>query len=284
MILLGYTCVCIAAILFAIKPTTGTCISRAWLNVLGNTLMVVPLIVKVAAINKVCQAATRMRRFSIKKQTLYKATAAITLFFALYLLVWTLVDPNTLQTIMNLTNNKNEYGGQVVEISYYCASESSTWVALSFIFQFLLCAAATVLAFQNQNVVIHFNESFWLAMVVYAHSLFTALVATLWILRTKLDSHIVSVASSYLLSFDALAGLTIYFLPKVNEVFNPNTTDTNARGDRRMIGFLTNRNAEITQQSTQVTAKLNTNANSIVNDSNPLNSQSKSGEVDFSGI
>lgn len=49
VLLVGSTFICIDAILYSIEPSKGSCISRPWFFVLGNTLQVVPLIIKVGS-------------------------------------------------------------------------------------------------------------------------------------------------------------------------------------------------------------------------------------------
>lgn len=48
-----YLLLCGGAISFAMAHTNGTCIARTWTTVLRSILLVVPLIVKVSAINRI---------------------------------------------------------------------------------------------------------------------------------------------------------------------------------------------------------------------------------------
>lgn len=202
---------------------------------------------QVAAINKVCQAAASMRRYAIRPPLLYKTTFGVAFGVAIYLLIWTLVDPYTLHASQELSEDVNRDGGHIVLITYSCSSGTPVWIAISFGFQFLLLVSATVLAYQNQDMPFPFNESFFLAMVVYAHFLFTSLLVGLWTISDNLDTYTVSVISSFILSCDALASLFIYFLPKVKEVVKPSESN-----DDRTVGSSAvqqiRRNAEERQQ------------------------------------
>ena len=111
MLLFGLALVCIGAILFSTEPSIGSCIARPWVVILGSSLQIVPLIVKVAAINKVCQETRRMILTTIRPKVLYKATGIIMGLVSLYLLIWACVDPNTLQTNKELNSYVNEDGG-----------------------------------------------------------------------------------------------------------------------------------------------------------------------------
>lgn len=94
--------------------------------------------------------------------------------------------------------------------------------------QFLLLIAATVLAFQNRRVKSTFNESWYLSFVIYSHFMFTLLRGILYLLRSKFEPHVVSTASSFLISFDVMATLAIYFLPKLAERNEITTTERRA--------------------------------------------------------
>mmetsp|Transcript_33762 Transcript_33762/g.64289 ORF Transcript_33762/g.64289 Transcript_33762/m.64289 type:complete len:565 (-) Transcript_33762:721-2415(-) len=224
MLLFGLALVCVGAFLFSIEPTISNCIACPWLVVLGNSLQMVPLIVKVSAINKVSQAARRMKRVTIRPKSLYKVAGVINGLVALYLLIWTVFDPRTLRTTMELTSDVNEDEHQIVLMIDECASQSSAWIIATYVYQFLLLVAASVLAYQNQKADSRFVESFRLALVIYSHFLFTLLRALVWVLRTNLHQYTASVAVSFLLSLDAFACLGIYFLPKIKEVITPSTS------------------------------------------------------------
>lgn len=224
MLLFGHALVCAGAILFSIEPTVPNCMARPWIVVLGNSLQMVPLIVKVSAINTVSKAARRMRRVTIRPNTLYKFTGVINGLVALYLLIWAVFDPNTLRTTMELTSDVNEDEHQIVLMIHECASQSPAWIIATYVYQFLLLVAASVLAFQNQKADSRFVESFRLALVIYSHFLFTLLRALVWVFRKNLHQVTVSVAVSILLSLDVFAGLGIYFLPKIKEVITPGTS------------------------------------------------------------
>ena len=117
--------VCIGAILTALVPTTATCIAIPWFVVLGQSLTIVPMIVKVAAINKIFRAAHEMRRVKIQASFLYKIAGSIAGLVAIYLLVWTLVDPMSVVSTKTLTNDNDDDGARVVKVTYSCESNST---------------------------------------------------------------------------------------------------------------------------------------------------------------
>jgi len=221
ILLFGLALTSFGAILFSIPPSVNSCIARPWFVVLGSSAQMVTLIIKVWAINKVLRESGNMTRTSVRPKKLYGATFAVMGCVAIYLLVWTILDPNTLKTHKELSNHVNEDGGQIVQVTYYCESSTSVWAYISYVYQFLLVVAATVLAFQNQHVDKRFNESFQLALVIYSHFCFIVVNAIFWTL-TSLEYITIAIITSFLLSFDVLTSLVFYFLPKVSAVFSPN--------------------------------------------------------------
>jgi len=215
LLLLGLLFVCIGAILYAATPSHGTCIAREWFVLLGSSLELVPLIVKVAAINVIFQSAVKFKRVKLEHKNLYMTVGAIIGLVVIYLLVWTIMDPSTMQLHRTLTSELNEDSDQVIEINYSCTSHSSVWLVIAYIYQFLLLVAATVLAFQSRNVKQEFNESSRLGFVIYAHFLFVLLRSLVWILRSAIKENVAAAITSYLLSADIIMTLAIYFVPKI---------------------------------------------------------------------
>eukprot|EP00957_Ditylum_brightwellii_P023026 1737862-Ditylum_brightwellii.AAC.1 len=82
---------------------------------------------------------------------MYMAVGSVIVVISIFLLIWTVVDPPDRQSNTKLTDDINEDGGQIVEIEYLCRSDSTAWFTISYVYQFVLLIAATVLAFQNRN-------------------------------------------------------------------------------------------------------------------------------------
>ena len=120
LLLSGLLMVSIASIIQSIQPTNARCISVIWLINLGYCLELVPLIVKVAAINRLMNAARRMRRIKLRRSQLFGAVAILSFIAVIFLTAWTIVDPPRNQTSYMLTDTTTEDGATVVLMDYYC--------------------------------------------------------------------------------------------------------------------------------------------------------------------
>eukprot|EP00957_Ditylum_brightwellii_P166427 12668370-Ditylum_brightwellii.AAC.1 len=100
----------ISAILYATPPSLGSCVARQWIATLGFSLELVPIIVKVAAINRLFSQSKKMKRVKINQKHLYTCVAAVIVIVAIYLSVWTAADPPTRQSDSKLTEKNNGRG------------------------------------------------------------------------------------------------------------------------------------------------------------------------------
>ena len=190
LILAGLFLSSIAAICYVVEPSRFSCTATQWLLVLGFTLELIPLLVsanlapslqrcqpcsslliifhsrltcrvfirlqvKVAAINRIQQAAKRYKRVNVEARDLYLAVAAVIIFILIFLLCWTLLDPpsSVHRYVMSVEDEA------VVISTQLCASSSDSWdiAALSWIG--MLLVMTTVLAVQSRNVPQRFNET-----------------------------------------------------------------------------------------------------------------------------
>mmetsp|Transcript_7699 Transcript_7699/g.10668 ORF Transcript_7699/g.10668 Transcript_7699/m.10668 type:complete len:700 (+) Transcript_7699:666-2765(+) len=216
MLLGGLFFLGVGAILNAVSASQDSCIAQEWFVLIGYSLELTPLIVKVAAVNRIFQSATRFQKATIDKKKLYMSVSSIIILVAIYLLTWTLVDPPDRQSNRRLTDDINEDGGQIIEIGYLCRSDSAAWFAISYVYQFVVLVAATVLAFQNRNVRQEFNDSSRLAFIIYAHSILLLLRMLVVYYGSSLKTNLVATITSYLLSADIIQTLAIYFVPKLH--------------------------------------------------------------------
>mmetsp|Transcript_69426 Transcript_69426/g.103336 ORF Transcript_69426/g.103336 Transcript_69426/m.103336 type:complete len:917 (-) Transcript_69426:138-2888(-) len=215
LLLVGLLFLCIGATLLPAMPSQGTCIATQWFILLGYSLELVPLIVKVAALNTLHQHARKFKRVKLEFKNLYMTVGVIIAAVTIFLLIWTVMDPLSRQSNKKLTNDLNEDNGQIVAINYSCASDSPVWLACAYIYQLLLLVTSTVLAFQSRKVKQEFNESNSLVFVIYAHSVVLLLRIVLWLFRSSIQANYAMAITSYLLSMDIFLTLVIYFVPKL---------------------------------------------------------------------
>jgi len=238
MLLAGLMFMSISAVVYATNPSKTTCVLREWCLILGYSLELVPLFVKVAAINKICQSAAKLKRVKITPRDLYKTIGQVVGVIIVFLILWTVIDPLMRQEERLLTSDENLDGGIYIDIYYKCASSSLAWklISLSIHMIFLLCS--TVLAFQSRNVRQDYNESSKLAFVIYAQFLFFLLRAMTWVFSSQfipgvsLIPSVSDAITSFILSFDVIVMLIIYFIPKIiigRKIKPPDSNERNAR-------------------------------------------------------
>jgi hypothetical protein len=214
LLLMGSFMVAVGAILLGVPATNGTCIASTWFINLGYTLELVPLVIKVGAINQMMAAASRMRRVNISIQSLYQRVALIGLIIVVFLITWTFLDPPTKEAIYKLTNMESSKGKRIVSVSYFCGMRSLAWQYVSVGWNAVLLLCASVLAFQARNVSAKFNESRTLAFLTYSHFVFVCLRLGTLALQDQLDGTTIDSIQSLLYSVDTIATVMIYFLPK----------------------------------------------------------------------
>lgn len=216
LLLSGAFLISLGAIVQGFPPSDGSCVLATWLINLGYTLELIPLIVKVGAINRMMSAARQMRRIVIQRSSLFGAVAFVCLAMIVYLIVWTAVDRPMKSDQFDLSHQKTEDGATVVELSYFCASKSEGWQYAAVGWNALLLLCATVIAYQTRNIQKRFNESRPLATMIYSHFVFVVLRMLTVALRGSVAPTILQRVQSLIFSVDTVAGLAIYFLPKLH--------------------------------------------------------------------
>jgi len=200
LLLFGLLLVSLGSVVFAGEPSGATCMVSEWLVMLGYSTEIIPLIVKVTAINKIMLAAKKMRRVRIEKNLLYKYVAGLSGLTVLYLIVWTLLDPSQREGIYTITGDLTQDDATIVSVYYQCSSTSKLWLMVYFVWHIILLACATVLAVQNRKIHATFNEAKVLAALTYSHGVFLVGRVILFLLEDSIDVEYVSVLLSMSLS------------------------------------------------------------------------------------
>lgn len=132
-----------------------------------------------------------------------------------YLATWTAVDPFTLETKLTLTDEKSEKGNIVVEVSGFCASSSRAWSLAIALYLLVLLIISAAIATQNYGIRQEFDESHYLAFMLYSHLMFMLIRTIAFIVSDKFSNpNTVSTFQSFLLSSDVFITIGIYFVPK----------------------------------------------------------------------
>ena len=147
LLLVGLFLLAAGSIINSLLPTDFTCMVVIWLVNLGYTLELVPLIVKVAALNKLLGAARQMQRVTLKRKTLFRYVGIINAVVMLYLIIWCFLDRPKKQTEYALTDTITNDGETVVSAAFYCDSKSNIWWYVCLIWNVLLLLWSSILAF-----------------------------------------------------------------------------------------------------------------------------------------
>ena len=196
LLLVGSFCISVGAIFAASPPSAVSCIASTWLINFGYTMVLVPLCVKTAAINKLMTSAQSMRRVDMPRWSLFRTVVIICGMMAAYLVVWSILDTPHKDVEYHLTDEKeqllflgdnidesdapilNTLGSHlVVEVRYYCSSKSTVWTLAAIAWNAFLLFIATILAYQSRDTPQMFNESQMLGFMVYSNGVFVVLRA-----------------------------------------------------------------------------------------------------------
>lgn len=164
----------------------------------------VPLLVKIAAVNRLAQAALQMRRVKLDRRSLLGMALGLCSVVIAYLCIWTAMDSPDRKNDYELTGNKNEYGEYVVLVSHYCASESSYWVYSTLAGHGVLLIGGSVLAFQTRRLPGDINESRVLAILVYTQFLFLLLRTVVTLLHDAIPVTDISRCQAIIFSIDVV--------------------------------------------------------------------------------
>ena len=246
LLLCGLLLVSVGSILLATPPTNGSCIAITWFVGLGYTLELVPLIVKVGAMNKLMSAAKKMKRIVLRSSQLYGSVALMVVFYIIFLILWTAMDTPHREGEFTLTDDTTENGEYIVTVSYFCSSNSDIWRYLAVVWHCMLLVCATVLAFQTRNLQAGFSETHVLALMVYSHFVFVLLRVFSYLLESSLSESLIANVRSLIYSTDAIFAICVYFVPKLlkdDDEFYTLTHPPAARRDERETSKSKNRSS-----------------------------------------
>lgn len=224
LLLLGLILVSVSAILTAVPHTNTTCIASIWFTYVGYTLEIGPLLVKIAAINKLMQGAKKMKRVQLSKKLLYGVVAGLVVFACLYLTLWTAFEPPEKKGIYKLLPKDDERSNgidseaRIVSYTETCGGDDYQWWyigAAGIHTVFLL--GMSILAFMTRKLKNDINETSVIAFLVYWNFLCMLLRIILISLEDYIDENLRNMCFSLVISIDVFAAIFIYFVPKFAE-------------------------------------------------------------------
>ena len=223
IVLTGLVLVSIGSLVSLATPSTATCVTSVWLINLGYTLEIVPLIVKVGAVQRLLHAARQARRVVLDMRALYAAVAGITSLMIVFLLLWSILDTPRSEALYTLSSDQTENGETIVWVRDFCTSDKNIWRYVAALWHALLLVAACVLAFSTRKIKTDFNENQALTLMVYSHVIFVLLRALTYTLDFGEGGETDAVLyRSLIFSADSLVTILIYFVSKFITKDEPN--------------------------------------------------------------
>lgn len=214
ILIVGLFFVAAGGVLEFMPPSNATCTVIPWLINLGYTLEIIPLIAKVAAIQKLMQAARSMRRIKLDIRHLYAVVLGICFVVVIFMTLWSILDAPRKAFHSGLTKEQTSQGETIILMTAYCKSESDIWRYMAAGWQTILLVAATLLAFQTRKLKTDFGETETLGMMVYSHFVFLGLRIIIYALEGDGKEADIALYRSMIYSCDILLAVCIYFVPK----------------------------------------------------------------------
>ena len=189
---------------------------------LGYTVGMIPILIKVTAINKLSRDGHRFQRTTIDRKKLRQKLFLTVFSMISYLVIWTVIDRPRYELQYGSYGNVDDFSYRYVNQYDACSSKSVIWETAAFGWEATMLISATVLAFQSREVVIDdMNHSRSLAFMVYSHSLFLGMriLTTVLMFVEKIPSSLSLIIISLLQSFDMVVALCIYIVPMIFEAY-----------------------------------------------------------------
>ena len=207
------------------KSSAPSCVASEWFILMGYTMILLPILIKVAAINKITQHSRRLKNVDIdlKKLILYPLYT-LGLVILPYLITWTCLDHS--KPIEVLSFEDGVFGSNTINVLTYCSSVSNVWNYGTYVWHgFLLCSTC-IIALQSLyvNVSAEMDESKKICYMVYSQFIFLMLRAGVPFLMKQHEyalSHMQGIIS-LLLSLDVITMLLIYMGPILLSLVYPN--------------------------------------------------------------
>eukprot|EP00588_Corethron_pennatum_P015503 CAMPEP_0194266490 /NCGR_PEP_ID=MMETSP0169-20130528/1370_1 /TAXON_ID=218684 /ORGANISM="Corethron pennatum, Strain L29A3" /LENGTH=749 /DNA_ID=CAMNT_0039007183 /DNA_START=258 /DNA_END=2507 /DNA_ORIENTATION=- len=227
LILAGLLAMSIGSIIMLVTPTNSSCVATQWFINIGYTLELVPLIVKVTTVIKIVNAAEKLQRVHVRRESLFQAVLFIFALSVIFLILWSVIDPPTVEQFY--ITDINNSGETVVKVGHYCQSEYNIWKYMTSLWTIILLLCTSVLAVQMRYIRKDYNESLELAVMTYSHFIFVVLLVITKFPNESWNQMSVTFSQSILYSLDTIAVVFIYFVPKLMASDLPtNNNTTNA--------------------------------------------------------
>jgi len=214
LILMGMLFISGAAIANSAPPSNESCTAIPWFYNIGYCMLILPLVFRVYAILRVLNRGKQMKRVKVGKRRLLWSMVGAIVLVIIYNLTWTLVDTPDVFEKYELSGSANEQGETVVEVSYYCGSDSPLWVGLSITVQVCMLCLGTIWAFMTMRVGKGgFIDSLQLTLLILFVSSLVRLAVFLF--RDSFDAVDTMGVNSLISSAETITTLVVFIVPKL---------------------------------------------------------------------
>ena len=211
---------------FRVAPTTSiVCALIPWVNNMGYVMILVPLLMRIDAINRILSSGKQMQRVRVPTKMLFAGVTAGLLLVCAFCVVWSLADPAGKEVHYDLTTAVTKEGASIVYQTDYCAKGGNIWYTVSVSWQAVLLLFPVALAFMASRVREDVNDTRILALLVMSHFLFAMLRVATLVVRDSTNPVDILGYESLILSADVFLALVVFVFPKVLQTSEAKESD-----------------------------------------------------------
>lgn len=212
--LVGLLSIAVGTMLLALPLSDEKCQAFAWLANLGFALQFTPLLVRIAAINKLATEGKQMQRVRLKRKIMVTYLAVTLTLVLTFTLVWQLVDPPVKSFDTTLTGETTSDGRQIITAEEFCDTEHRYWYFVAFGVWVLTIMCGCMIAYIALQVREDMNDTKTMALVLFTHLIFLITLVTVFGQKGTVTPAKTMLHSCILFSADTIVILSIYIMPK----------------------------------------------------------------------
>ena len=217
MIKTGLLLVSLGALSSVMQSSTLPCILSEWFILLGYTMLLSPVFIKISTVNKIARHSREFRHVDVDSRHLVLSPFYLLVPVIAFLTVWTTLDRPTLTETLSLQYEFGHIGNDTILVNYYCSSLSPMWRYASYTWQFFLLFSASLLSIQSLKIEVaeEMRESKALGFIVYSQSIFLLIrIGLILFINDDEQKDQMAYIFSIILSLDVMNVTAIYVGPK----------------------------------------------------------------------
>ncbi|CAB9522416.1 Receptor-type guanylate cyclase gcy [Seminavis robusta] len=209
---MGMLLVSVAALIQTLDPSNLSCAVYPWLVNLGFLFQLVPLVYRMAKIQRLATSGRKMQRVRLLRKDLLLVVGGFGAFVVAFLLAWSIVDTPREVFQYSLSTVQTEQGETIVDAFDYCGSDSDVWYLVAVLWPALLAVPGCILAVLATQIKEDMNDTKPMAILIYMHFFFLLLWA--FIVGSDTFKSEAMKKQSLILSIDTILAAALYVYPK----------------------------------------------------------------------